>query len=650
MVLPYMCRVTIAGPEADDGGVSTLIDAVADAVKNGWDAPLVYDDESDDEMGDEESSGGEVLDHRILGYPGGAIVLVVLDCDDFMQASVVIAALARHLTSWSPALLEYAPSGLEISPLDKPYDEDNWLPPIADEESDPRPRWPLSALLDENVKELAGQYLLAAAIRAIWHPTERAHRDPTDDIVAGSVEYPWGTVLSRALGILLIRAARFESQRGSQAKLIVHGSGDLALANDLLQRARQTGDEDDDGDDFDEEELTDDAMRGHVLVEDFMEAHDLQWNRVADDERSEEPEARSNRQLRILLWAGLRAAATLCVPLASLSGPWQVLDQLGDDEVVSLYAEQEEEDNETAAKDDDADVYSASAAHVLVWLAIRHPDLLESRAAGTLIADTADDVTAFHQVFNATMVMAGYESLKTALAQQRIPARLRPGIDTYAAALSETERDDPDEDADAYNDMHLALEAVLAGGPGMAKRIRFLLTVLGAAVRTADSGSRSTDGTPASTPRSITYYLLIEPSMHSATVLHRDNDDAAIRAAMLGLAAQVSPLAAAGLIAELPGLTGDDPRLEPAALTRATTWVQEAVQVAQQHGYPVDAIDNGTGQAADAQEVINAISVHGCLPPEWPVHRVVPAAAYAAAAILHASETVGRAGEVFTEN
>ncbi|WP_106131359.1 hypothetical protein [Pseudosporangium ferrugineum] len=640
--------MTISGPEADDGAVSTLIDAVADAVKNGWDAPLVsvHDDESDDELSDDESPGGEVLDHRILGYLGGAIVLVVLDCDDFMQASIVVASLARHLTTWSPALLEFTPSGLEISRLDEPYDEDNWLPPIADDESDPRPRWPLSELLDEQVKELSGQYLLAVAVRAIWHPAEHPYGDPADDIVAGSVEHPWGNVLSHAVGILLIRAARFESRHGSQAKLLVHGSGDLALAGDLLQRARETGNEDE----ADDDGFTDDAMRGHVLVEDFMETHDLQWNRLADDEGPEEPEARSNRQLKTLLWAGLRAAATLCAPLASLSGPWQVLDQLGDDEVVSLYAEQEEEDNETAAQDDAAEVYSASAAHLLSWLAIRHPDLLESRAAGTLITDAANDVTAFHQVFNATMVMAGHESLKTALAQQRILARLHPGIDTYAAALAETERDDPDEDADAYNDMHLALEEVLADGPGMAKRIRFLLTVLGAAVRTADSGSRSTDGTPASTPRSITYYLLIEPSMHSATVLHRDNDDAAIRAAMLGLAAQVSPLAAAGLIAELPGLTGDDPRLEPAALTRATTWVQDALQVAQQHGAPVDAIGNGTGQAADAQEVISAISAHGCLPPEWPVHRVVPAAAYAAAAILHASETVGRAGEVFTED
>ena len=644
--MPYLCRVTISVPEADEGGVSTLIDAVADAVKNGWDAPLVSvrDDESDDELSDEESPGGEILDHRILGYPGGAIVLVVLDCDDFMQASIVVAALAQHLTTWSPALLEYVPSGLEISPLDVPYDEDNWLPPMAGEGSDPRPRWPLSELLDENMKELAGQYLLAVAIRAIWHPTEHAYGDPADDIVAGSVEHPWGNVLSHALGVLLVRAARFESRHGSQAKLIVHGSGDVALASDLLRRARETSIEDDD------DEFTDDAMHGHVLVEDFMEAHDLQWNRVADDEGPEEPDARSNRQLRTLLWAGLRAAATLCAPLAYLSGPWQVLDQLGDETVVSLYAEQEEEDNEAAAEDDAAEMYSAGASHLLVWLAIRHPDLLESRAAEALIGDVAEDVTAFHQVFYATTVMAGHESLRAALAEHRIPTRLRPGIDAYAAALADTERDDPDKDGDAYNDMHVALEEVLADGPGMAKRIRLLLTVLGAAVRTADSGSRSTDETPASRPRTIIDYLLLEPAMHSAVVLHRDNENVAIRASMLSLAAQVSPIAAGGLIAEFPGLTGDDPRLEPAARTRAARWVENAIQLAQQYGNPVEVLGSVTDQAADAQTVLNTIFARGGLPPEWPVHRVVPAAAYAAAAILHALNAVERTDEIFTED
>lgn len=391
-VLPYLCRVTISGPKADDGGVSTLIDAVSDAVRNGWEAPRVsVHDESDDELGDDGSSGGDILDYRVLGYPGGAIILVVLDCDDFMQASIVVAALARHLTTWSPALLEYAPNGLEISPLDKPFDDDTWLAPAADEEPDPQPRWPLSQLLDENVKELAGQYLLAVALRAIWNPTEHAYRDPADDIIAGSVEHPWGNLLSHALGVLLIRAARWESRHGSGAKLIVHGSGDLALADDFLRRARETSQKDE-GDGF-----TDDAMRGHVLVEDFMEAHDLQWNRVPDDDPPEGAEARSNRQLKTLLWAGVRATATLCAPLGDLSGPWQVLDQLGDDEIVSLYAEQEEEDNGTAAEDDAAEVHSAGSSHLLVWLAIRHPELLDTRAAETLIADVAEDVSAFHQ-------------------------------------------------------------------------------------------------------------------------------------------------------------------------------------------------------------------------------------------------------------
>jgi hypothetical protein len=140
--------------------------------------------------------------------------------------------------------------------------------------------------------------------------------------------------------------------------------------------------------------------------------------------------------------------------------------------------------------------------------------------------------------------------------------------------------------------------------------------------------------------------------MHSATILHRDNDNAAIRGTMLCLAAQVSPIAAADLIAEFPGLAGDDPRLEPAARTRAARWVQKAMQLAQEHGDPVGVVDNSTeggGRVADAQTVVNAFSVRGELTPEWPVHRLVSAAAYAAAAILHAIDADDRAVEVFTE-
>ncbi|WP_433790862.1 hypothetical protein [Actinoplanes sp. CA-252034] len=394
-------------------------------------------------------------------------------------------------------------------------------------------------------------------------------------------------------------------------------------------------------------------MNGHALVEEFMEVHDLQWNRVPDDDPPEGSEARSDRQLKTLLWAGLRATATLCLPLATVSGPWQVLDGLGADEIVAVYAAREEEDNEAAVDDDAEEVHFAGASHLLIWLAIRHPELLKTRAAKNLIAEITEDTSAFHQIFYATMVMAGHQTLEAALAQQRIPARIRPHIDTYAAALAETERNDSDNDAavaaDAYDQMHTALEDVLAEGPGLAKRIKLLLATTGTAVRAADNLPASTRKDPVATPRTITYYLLINPSMHSATVLHRDDDDEAIRTTMLCLAAQISPLAAADLSAEFPGLTGDDPRLEPAARTRATRWIQKALQLARQNK-PADFLDNTTGHTADARTLLNVISAREELPPEWPVQRIVAAAAYTAAAILHASNAIGRAAEVFTDD
>lgn len=71
-------------------------------------------------------------------------------------------------------------------------------------------------------------------------------------------------------------------------------------------------------------------MRAHVLVEGFMEDHQLLWNRGLDDESPVQREDRCERQLKILLWAGLRALATMADKLRDLSGPWQLLDALGD--------------------------------------------------------------------------------------------------------------------------------------------------------------------------------------------------------------------------------------------------------------------------------------------------------------------------------
>ena len=639
--MPYLCRVTISGPEPDADGVAQMMDAVSNAIEAGWEAPrLIAADENDE--ADEDSPDGAILDYRIFGYPGGAIILVVLDSGDLMQTSLAVTALAQHLTTWSPGLLEYSPDEVKISKIDKPYDGENWLPPVDDDEEDnaERPRWHLAELLDDDLQEMAAEYLLACGIRSLWNPADPVQGHQARDIVAGAVEDPWASELTSVLGALLIRAARIEKSSGSAAKLVIQGSGEPELAADLLQRARETGLESEtDG-------WADDGMRGHVLVERFMEERKLRWNRVLDDELPSETEERSNRQLRALLWAGLRALATMAMPLAHLSGPWQVLKELGSGTVVDLLAEDEEEQNEEDAEEDLEDVESAAAAHVLAWLAIRRPDLLGERASDSLVDRVMDDISAFHQVFYAAMVMAGPGSLKAALEERPAPAGIREGITDFADALATTEDRDAFESADAYDDMHVALDGVLEDGPDLGERIRYLLVVAGLAAGLAEGGEdpEADAGDLVAIPHPLTHYLLAEPAMHAAVVLHRLDDDAALRARMLSLAAQVAPGAAGAMAAEFPGLTGDDPRIEPASRARARRWIDNALRIAGE-----DAPDGDLGCGADARMLLRAASAGRDLPDDWPADRFIAAGAEAAAALLHATGSADRADEVFGE-
>jgi hypothetical protein len=149
----YLCQVTISGPEPDAEGVDQITAAVSDAVQAGWDAPRVdsvYGDEADP-SGDDDS--GEVLDYRVLGYPGGVIILIVLDSTDLMQTSVAATGLAQHLTKWTPSLLEYSPDEIKIAKLDEPYCAESCLPPLRDENDDERARWPMAALLGEELQD-----------------------------------------------------------------------------------------------------------------------------------------------------------------------------------------------------------------------------------------------------------------------------------------------------------------------------------------------------------------------------------------------------------------------------------------------------------------------------------------------------------------
>lgn len=652
--MPYVCRITISGPEPDVEGVTQMMDAVASAIEAGWEAPRIFVGDDDDtgipdESPDDDSPDGAVLDYRVLGYPGGAIILVVLDGDDLMQTSVAITGLAQHLTTWSPGLLEYSPDEVTISKADEAYDGENWLPRIDaddddDEEDREQPRWHLAELLDDDLQDLASEYLLARAIRSLWHPTDLVEGHRARDVVLGAVEDPWGRELTSALGVLLIRAARFEHRSGSSATLVIQGSGEPELAADLLRRARTTGPE------AQTDGWDDDGIRGRVLVERFMEEHQLPWNRVLGDESPEEYGKRSDRQLKALLWAGLRALATLAMPLSRLSGPWQLLDQLGGDAFVSALAQEEEEQNQEDAEEDLAEVESAAAAHVLVWLAVRHPELAGGQAAGPLVDQVTQDTSALQHVTYEALLMAGAGPLKAALASFPPPPRVRAGIEDFTAALEVTEAAGADEAADPYDDMHRALDKVLAEEAGLRTRIQWLLAVTGLAARLTETDVNPRRGSEDDVSSSLTLaqYLLAMPAMHAAVVLHRHDDDNAVLTRMLSLAAEVAPAAAGGLASELPDLTGDDPRLEPAARARAANWIEKAVRLAREHGREV-APEAASRCGADARVLVQAVTAGLDLPVAWPVTRFAAASAEAASAILHSAGAAEFAEEVFAD-
>jgi hypothetical protein len=646
--MPYLCRVTISGPEPDADGVSQMMDAVANAIESGWAAPRVLADEDDDarppdDAADDDSPDGAVLDYRVFGYPGGAIILVVLDGGDLMQTSAGITGLAQHLTTWSPGLLAYSPDEINISKIEKPYDDENWLRPAGGngEDDSERPRWHVAQLLDPDLQEIASGYLLARAVRSLWRPTDPVEGHRARDIVLSAVETPWSRELVGALGLLLIQAARWGSRSGSSVGLVVQGAGAPELAAELLRRARETCTE------SETDDWTEDEMRGHVLLKGFMEDHQLRWNQVLDDESLRESEERSGLQLRTLLWAGLRALATMADSLKDLSGPWQLLDALGGDSVVSVLARCEEERNEEDAEEDEEGIASAAAAHVLVWLAIRHPELLGTPVSDSLLEQVTEDVSAFHQVFCATMVMAGPGPLNAALAEKPAPAHLRAGIEDFAAALSATEGDGPGE---PYDDMHAALELVLDEDTDLDRAVRYLLIIAGLAARftNTDANPRRSLKGHVSTPGMLTHYLLVRPALHAALTLHRHDRDDAVRARMLSLAAQVAPAAAGDLAAEFPGLTGEDPRLEPASRMRARHWIESALRLLDGGGRGAAALGD-LSCAADASTLLGAVRAGREPPGDWPVERYVSAAAEAASAVLHSAGLTELVEEVFAE-
>lgn len=658
--MPYRGKIQIVGPRPDADGTDQLTAALAAAVEQGWDAPLVISGDNadgaetggldaDDLEDDLSGNSGSVLDYRVLGYPGGAFILVVLDGPDlaFEQASLATATLGRHLTTWSPALLDYRITEVQVVPVDEPHDPENWLPPIEDEEK-PRPRWPLHALLDDNLRELATRYILAAGVRSLWGSVQAGYqaRVGVEDIVTSGNAHPWASELTSALGELLVRAARLEAFTGAQSSHVLRGGGDPDLAADLLQRARRTIPEEDLDD---PDELDDDAMRGHRLLEDFMRDHELTWNRVPDDEPADQTEDRSDRQLRALLWAGMRALATLSRPLQDSTNAWQFLARLdpdGDQEVIRLLADLETVRVEENIAEDTEELEDAITAFAGLWLSIRRMDLLSRGNGATLLDEVLTDASAFHQLVHATLIMAGPEPLDAALKKVRLPKTLHASMNDFLLAqrVTEVAAEERDEDADPYDDMHAALEAALVGADG--ELLQALLDLVGEAVRltATDANPRREAEGYVSGPDDLLGYLMLHPAEHACVITsHERDDDRVIRHGALAIVARISPAAAGEMAADLPDLTGEDPRTEPAARDRAERWVTDSLRIASEQ-----AADTALSIVSrDAQALLNAIRSGGHPDAGWPVERVTSASAEAAAALLHAASAKHHASEVF---
>jgi hypothetical protein len=288
------------------------------------------------------------------------------------------------------------------------------------------------------------------------------------------------------------------------------------LAQQLLESVR--GEIDQPAIDYD-----DDRMRGHVLVEDFMEHHQLQWNRRSNDLDDEAGERHSREQLRALLWAGLRVLATLTHDLTDHApSPWLWLADLDSDNLspaVGVFAELDDERLTVAAEDDDQELADAAEAHVLVRAALLHPELLDNAAfdePGSPLSDTAVTAGPLHHVAHDTLIILGADAVQTATDTAHLTKTAALALPPLRA-IEALRVDDADPDADPYNDLHAALEQLLPTSGNTRRRIRQARSLL-SLIRAA---ATATPGTPARVARE----LFLDPAATACVLLSTDTRD-----------------------------------------------------------------------------------------------------------------------------
>jgi hypothetical protein len=464
---------------------------------------------------------------------------------------------------------------LSTTKLTSPEPLGDWLTPLRDDS----PRFPVAEHLSSDLLEMAAQFLIAGAVRDLHDPSgeSRYTADAVDvaDLVTGAVtQHPWGREVAGELGKLLIAAGCGEAASDIRRPLIGRGGGDAALAQQLLESVRA---------EIDEPVIKyDDRMRGHVLVEEFMERHDVRWNWHSDD--SDTGERRSSEQLRALLWAGLRVLATLSHDVTDYARlPWLWLTGLRIDEVspvVGVLAEIDDERLTVADEDDNEELISAAQAHLLVRAALLYPDLLESEAFNepwSPLTDTTVTAGPLHHVAGEALTALGANAIQQAAGA----SKLRKTADLVLPSLRAIEavgEDDADEAGDPYGDFNDAIEQLLPGASTKAIRrlrlIRDFLSLLTAAANTASA-----------TPAQIASSLVIAPAATACVLLSNDDSDRTeqrLRTHILIAAAALDPTIAGSYAADLPALRSKDPRDEPALRNQVNFWWNRLVHVLRQ--------------------------------------------------------------------
>ncbi len=243
--MPLAVWVDLVGPhpeERDEQERAQLPGLIGDLVQAGWEVTGFAEVSGIDE--DPQSDAhGELLDFRVLGYPGGAYVGLVVD-SELDEALAVGAGLARHLISSAPVLLGWSVESLRSYRLASPGPAGTWLPDPADA----CPRFPVAEHLSNDLQKLAAQYLIAGAVQNLADPTGSTRKVDASDLVAGVLaESPWDREVAGALGGLLIAAGRGEAETDERGRLVAHGEGDRELALALLEAVRaEIDDEEDD--------------------------------------------------------------------------------------------------------------------------------------------------------------------------------------------------------------------------------------------------------------------------------------------------------------------------------------------------------------------------------------------------------------------